>query len=102
MALAIKDLAAQYNFKPDPKTMAWIKLTGVLSVVYVPKIVMVTNRRKVARQEAEARGGSPIPKSPVKMTPANDSGVVGPIPTGIAPIDTGKPVGTPTGTMNYG
>ena len=56
LADAVIEVCQHYDLKPDPKTLAWVQLTMVLSAVYAPKAyTIVTVKKEMKRQAYEKR-----------------------------------------------
>jgi hypothetical protein len=58
LAQALGDVAAQYSIKINPKALAWIKLTGVASAMYGPKLWIIANTPK--KKPAPPADDSPL------------------------------------------
>lgn len=88
LAIAIRDLAAQYDIKPNPRTMAWLKMAGVSAMVYGPKIMLVAQQQKMEREKrhAQQRAGmppmQPAPKPPAPAPNGSMGGISFPNPFG--------------------
>ena len=70
LAGAFADFAREFDFEPNPKVLATVNLIGVAGIVYVPRVVKVSQRvraQKMARKAA-------IDSAPSALdTPAHDS-----------------------------
>lgn len=88
LAIAIKDLAAQYDIKPNPKTMAWIKMAGVSAMVYGPKLMLVAQAQKLEREKRQSQKPAfmpdmqPAPKPPAPANNGSMGGIQFPDPFG--------------------
>lgn len=52
---AVCDIFEHHDIPISPRLLAWLNLTGVLLMVYVPRILLIDYSRKLKAQQAERR-----------------------------------------------
>lgn len=62
---AAQNVMRHYSVETTQKTMDWLSFVGVSAMIYVPRVVALTNRRKASRV-VEA---STAPQGPLDMQP---------------------------------
>jgi hypothetical protein len=68
LAVAVKQVQDQYPFIIDPKTQAWINLASIGGMIYVPRLIKLSARKK---QPKEKENPQPAPQTdPVSEAPA--------------------------------
>ena len=73
LAGAFADFAREFDFEPNPKVLATVNLIGVAGIVYVPRVVKVSQRvraQKLARKSTVDSAPS-TPDTPVHDTSVN-------------------------------
>ncbi len=73
LAGAFADFAREFDFEPNPKILATVNLIGVAGIVYVPRVVKVSQR---VRAQKLARKSAVDSAPPAPDTPAHDSSSV--------------------------
>lgn len=72
---AVKTVAAQYDYIPDEKVIAWVALIGTCASIYGPRIMAYKlramtekeKRRKTMLQPEQAQTGTAKPATPVEL-----------------------------------
>lgn len=80
LSSAVLNVFDQYDFRPDPKTAAWINLGFVAGAIYAPRLWIIGNKPKLA--------ASPEAPSPVAAETAAPAATVN--PTVIFPMNMGR------------
>lgn len=58
MATAIAEVSRHYPMTIDPKTMAWINLASCASMVYGPRLYMISTRKNGEKEKAKEPANS--------------------------------------------
>lgn len=79
LAAAANNVLEQYDFRPDPKTAAWLNLGFVAGAIYAPRLWIIGNKPKAAPAER-------APAAPAAAAPVAE----GPQPAIVFPMNMGR------------
>jgi len=72
LADAVAEVASHYNYKVDPKTIAWMGLIGVAGSIYGPRVGAYSLRRSMEKGNKKVD----IKGAPAKVSPIFDASFV--------------------------